>query len=178
MQLPLAVIATGWHQLCTLWSIAGKQTRKVAHKTKAMFLKLRRIWYLCKISKNGDPLVRNKMTMQQIRYFMTPKDVFHDDQCTVGLKTQKVKKVLIGCDMPNRPVQWVPIENAIVEIFRQASFEIRPLFSLFLIWTPLSSGQKWFLRPYFPLIRGSFLLRSCLGFCFGHWKCPNWEVAN
>ena len=24
----------------------------------------------------------------------------------------------------------------------------------------LSSGQKWFLRPYFPLIRDMFLLKS------------------
>ena len=24
----------------------------------------------------------------------------------------------------------------------------------------LSSGQKWFLRPYFPLIRGMFVIRS------------------
>ena len=30
---------------------------------------------------------------------------------------------------------------------------------------PLSSGQEWFLRPYFPLIRG-FLLRSGLRFSF------------
>ena len=30
----------------------------------------------------------------------------------------------------------------------------------------LSSGQKWFLRPYFPLIRGMFLLRNGLRFSF------------
>ena len=28
----------------------------------------------------------------------------------------------------------------------------------------ISSDQKWFLRPYFPLIRGMFLLRSGLRF--------------
>ena len=30
----------------------------------------------------------------------------------------------------------------------------------------LSSGQKWFLRPYFPLIRGMFVFRSGLRFSF------------
>ena len=33
----------------------------------------------------------------------------------------------------------------------------------------LSSGQKWFLRPYFPLIRGMFLLRSGPRFSFCAW---------
>ena len=37
-------------------------------------------------------------------------------------------------------------------------------FSLFLMRKRLSSGQKWFLRPYFPLIRGMFLFRSGLRF--------------
>ena len=30
----------------------------------------------------------------------------------------------------------------------------------------LSSGQKWFLKPYFPLIRGMFVFRSGLRFSF------------
>ena len=30
----------------------------------------------------------------------------------------------------------------------------------------LYSGQKWFLRPYFPLIRGMFVFRSGLRFSF------------
>ena len=45
--------------------------------------------------------------------------------------------------------------------FRKCKSKIRqyrrkklgPFFSLFLMRKPLSSGQKWFLRPYFPLIR-------------------------
>ena len=41
-------------------------------------------------------------------------------------------------------------------------FELRPFFSLFLMRKRLSSGQKWFLRPYFPLIRGMFVLKSGL----------------
>ena len=41
-------------------------------------------------------------------------------------------------------------------------FEKKAFFSLFLMRKRLSSGQKWFLRPYFPLIRGMFLLKSGL----------------
>ena len=41
-----------------------------------------------------------------------------------------------------------------------------PYFSHLLMRKPLSSGQKWFLRPYFPLIRGMFQLRSGLRFLF------------
>ena len=36
----------------------------------------------------------------------------------------------------------------------------------------LSSGQKWFLRPYFPLIRGMFVLRSGLRFSFRALEVP------
>ena len=43
-------------------------------------------------------------------------------------------------------------------------FEKKAFFSLFLMRKRLSSGQKWFLRPYFPLIRGMFLLKSGLTF--------------
>ena len=39
-------------------------------------------------------------------------------------------------------------------------------FSLFLMRKRLSSGQKWFLKPYFPLIRGMFVFRSGLRFLF------------
>ena len=39
----------------------------------------------------------------------------------------------------------------------------------------LSSGQQWFLRPYFPLINGMFIFRSGLRFSFRALKCPNRE---
>ena len=39
-------------------------------------------------------------------------------------------------------------------------------FSFFLMRQRLSSGQRWFLRPYFPLIRGMFVFRSGLRFLF------------
>ena len=53
-----------------------------------------------------------------------------------------------------------------LKIRQRALFELGPFFSLFLMRKTLSSGQKWFLRPYFPLIRDMFLLRSGLRFSF------------
>ena len=40
----------------------------------------------------------------------------------------------------------------------------------------LSSGQKWFLRPYFPLIRGMFVFRSGLRFSFRALEVPEPRV--
>ena len=54
--------------------------------------------------------------------------------------------------------------------------EIRPFFSLFLMRKPLFRGQKWLLRPYFPLIRGMFLLRSGLGILFRVLEVPEPRV--
>ena len=45
-------------------------------------------------------------------------------------------------------------------------FEKKAFFSLFLMRKRLSSGQKWFLRPYFPLISEIFVFRSGLRFSF------------
>ena len=39
----------------------------------------------------------------------------------------------------------------------------------------LSSDQKWFLRPYFPLIRSMFLLRSGLRFSFRALERLDWR---
>ena len=55
-------------------------------------------------------------------------------------------------------------------------FEKKAFFSLFLMRKRLSSGQKWFLRPYFPLIRGMFLLRSGLRFSFRALEVPEPRV--
>ena len=49
-------------------------------------------------------------------------------------------------------------------------FEKRAFFSLLLMRKRLSGGQKWFLEPYFPLIRGILYSEVVLDFCFGHWK--------
>ena len=55
-------------------------------------------------------------------------------------------------------------------------FEKKAFFSLFLMRKRLSSGQKWFLRPYFPLIRGMFLLRSGLRFSIWALEVPEPRV--
>ena len=55
-------------------------------------------------------------------------------------------------------------------------FEKKAFFSLFLMRKRLSSGQKWFLRPYFPLIRGMFVFRSGLRFSFRALEVPKPRV--
>ena len=55
-------------------------------------------------------------------------------------------------------------------------FEKKAFFSLFLMRKRLSSGQKWFLRPYFPLIRGMFILKSGLRFLFWALEVPKPRV--
>ena len=40
----------------------------------------------------------------------------------------------------------------------------------------LSSGQKWFLTPYFPLIRGMFAMRSGIRFSFRAFHVPATSV--
>ena len=47
-----------------------------------------------------------------------------------------------------------------LKVGQRGLFELGPFFSLFLMRKTLSSGQKWFLRPYFPLIRGMFVFRT------------------
>ena len=47
-----------------------------------------------------------------------------------------------------------------------------PFFSLLLMRKRLSGGQKWFLKPYFPLIRGMFVFRSGVRFLFGALEVP------
>ena len=55
-------------------------------------------------------------------------------------------------------------------------FEKKAFFSLFLMRKRLSSGQKWFLRPYFPLIRGMFVFRSGLRFSFWAPDVPGTKI--
>ena len=63
-------------------------------------------------------------------------------------------------------------ENVSLKIGPCPPKKLSSFFSLFLMRKPLLSGQKWFLRPYFPLIRGTFLLRSGLRFSFGFQAIP------
>ena len=55
-------------------------------------------------------------------------------------------------------------------------FEKKAFFSLFLMRKRLSGGQKWFLRPYFSLIRGMFVFRSGVRFLFGALEVPEPRV--
>ena len=57
-----------------------------------------------------------------------------------------------------------------------ADFEKKSFSSLFLMRKPLSSDQKWFLRPYFPLIGGIFVLKSGLRFSFQAPEVPKLRV--
>ena len=57
-------------------------------------------------------------------------------------------------------------KNVSLKIGSRGPKKLGPFVSLFLMRKPLSSGQKLFLRPYFPLIRGIFLLKSGLRFSF------------
>ena len=54
--------------------------------------------------------------------------------------------------------------------------KLGPFSSLFLMKKTLSSGQKWFLRPFSSLIRGMFLLRSGLRFSFRALEVPEPRV--
>ena len=59
---------------------------------------------------------------------------------------------------------------------RPEGFELGPFFSFFLMRKRLSSGQKWSLRPHFPLIRGMFVFRSGLRFLFQALEVPEPRV--
>ena len=63
-----------------------------------------------------------------------------------------------------------------IKIGRLEGFEKIEFFSLFLMRKRLSSGQKWFLRPYFPLIRGMFVIRCGLRFSFRALEVPDPRV--
>ena len=52
-------------------------------------------------------------------------------------------------------------KSGIERVLRKKAF-----FSLLLMRKRLSGGQKWFLKPYFPLIRDMFVFRSGLRFSF------------
>ena len=63
-----------------------------------------------------------------------------------------------------------------IKIRPREDFELGPFFSLFLMKKRRSSGQKWFLRPYFPLIRGIFVFWSSLRFLFRALEIPEPRV--
>ena len=64
-----------------------------------------------------------------------------------------------------------------IKIGSLEGFEKKKAFSsLFLMRKRLCSGQKWVLRPYFPLIWGMFVLRSGLRFSFRALEVPEPRV--
>ena len=63
--------------------------------------------------------------------------------------------------------KYVNLKIELLQIFEKKSFS-----SLFLMRKPLSSDQKWFLRPYFPLIGSIFVLKSGLRFLFRALEVP------
>ena len=54
--------------------------------------------------------------------------------------------------------------------------EKKAFFLLLLMRKRLSGGQKWFLKPYIPLIRGMFIFRSGLRFSFRALEVPELRV--
>ena len=82
-----------------------------------------------------------------------------------------------------KPAEPIFIDNLQFQTTKK-NFKIGPLgpkekinfFSFFLMRKRLSSGQKWFLRPYFPLIRGMFVFRSGLRFSFRALEVPQPRV--
>ena len=83
---------------------------------------------------------------------------------------RKIPKYLIKSKNQN------DLENVSLKLGSCRPEKLGPVFSFFLIRKPLSSGQKWFLRPYFPLIRGMFLLRSGLRFLIRALEVPEPRV--
>ena len=85
---------------------------------------------------------------------------------------------------PNKPsaakdknlVRYDPVVLKRIPTSSGPTQKLGPFFSLFLMRKTLSSGQKWFLRPYFPQIRGMFLLKSGLRFSFRALEVPEPRV--
>ena len=87
-------------------------------------------------------------------------------------KDQKIPKI------SQNPKNQNDSENVSLKIGPRRPGKLGPFFLTFPHEkVTLSSGQKWFLRSYFPLIRGIFLLRMVLDFRFGHQKCLDREAT-
>ena len=86
------------------------------------------------------------------------------------------KKYPIFLLMPNFRKLQEDSKNVSLQIRSKGPQKLGP-FSHFSSWEKrLSSGQKWFLRPYFPLIRGMFVLSSGLRFSFRALELPKPRV--
>ena len=91
-----------------------------------------------------------------------------------GVRTRKKKPSFLL--MPNCHKLRKDSKNVSLKIGSWGPQKLGP-FSHFSSWEKwLYSGQKWFLRPYFPLIRGIFLLKSGLRFSFRALEVPEPRV--
>ena len=134
-------------------------------------------WYcqLCKGSEaqnpklSGQQLSRTKSFSRQaskgsVCKRMRKKCSWAIIQYTWVLKTRQIKKIHIIIFRPNFRKLQDDSKNVSLKIGSRGPQKLGP-FSHFSSWEKrLSSGQKWFLRPFSPLIRGMFLLRSGLTF--------------
>ena len=103
--------------------------------------------------------------------------IFYGRYFTWVLKTRLIeKKYPSFLLMPNFHKLQEDSKNVSLKIGSKGPKKLGP-FSHFSSWEKrLSSGQKWFLRPYFPLIRGIFLLKSGLRFSFRALEVPEPRV--
>ena len=106
-----------------------------------------------------------------------PKSRFYVDlyahgswTCIKRKKLTKVKKIIFV----HYNVYRIKFQE--IKIRPWEGFEKKAFSSLFLMRKRLFSGQKWFLRPYFPLIRGIFLLKSGLTFSLRALEVPEPKV--
>ena len=86
------------------------------------------------------------------------------------------KKIPYFFFMPNFRKLQADSKYVSLKIGSKGPKKLGPFLSLFLMRKTLSSGQKWFLRTYFPLIRGMFLLKSGLRFSFWALALTKWWV--
>ena len=102
---------------------------------------------------------------------MTSSQIMYQYQCWkklhMGLKHASIEKkctMVIFLIFVHKNVYRIRFQKIIIGPLK--GFEKKAFFSLLLMRKRLSGGQKWFLKPYFPLIRGMFVFRSGLRFSF------------
>ena len=87
-------------------------------------------------------------------------------------KILSIEILLFSCTKMYTKLDIKRSKSAFERVLRKSSF------SHFSPWEndfPVR-GQKWFLRPYFPLIRGMFVFRSGLRFSFQTLEVPETKV--
>ena len=109
------------------------------------------------------PRFWGRSLVEILRLFVNILKLKFDQDLTQGPKRLKTPKKFTGSKIG--AIFWQitsRVTTKKLKIGQRGNFEKIKFFPPFLMRKRLSSGQKWFLRPYFPLIRGMFLLRSGL----------------